>query len=383
MTAYEAKRKGNIGAAQQGSTIEDRARFDFVRYANCWEDADILLRALEVRKNGVYLSVSSAGDNTFSILSRQPALVIAADISPAQLACVEIRKAAFLNLSHEALLEFLGVRAGADRSATYERMRDQLSGKNRQFWDDRLKLIEGGIIHAGKFEHYFSLFRSYILPLIHGQKVVSELLKPKDAAARKDFYAHRWDSLRWRLLFRIFFSRTLMGRLGRDPEFFRYVEGNVAARLLKRAEHALTTLPADSNPYLQFIVRGNFQSALPFYLRKENFEAIRGNLDRLTIFEGSVDEAIQSHPDITFDGFNLSDIFEYVGYSEYLAGLDRIVRSAREGARLVYWNMLADRKSPPEFRDRLEALNELAGELHLQDKAFFYKALVIEQVRKG
>lgn len=366
----------------EGSTLEDRARFDFVRYANCWEDADILLEALEVKKGGVYLSVSSAGDNTFSILSGQPALVIAADISPAQLACVELRKAAFLALSHRELLVFLGIRAGSDRMRTYQRLRGSLSGTACLFWDSRPGLIEAGVIHAGKFEHYFHLFRNCILPLIHGKRVVSDLLQPKDAGARAEFYTSRWDSFRWRILFRIFFSKTLLGRLGRDPEFFRYVEGNVAARLLKRAQHALTTLPTDSNPYLQFIVRGNFQRVLPFYLREENFEAIRGNLDRLVLFEGSVDEAIHAHPDVAFDGFNLSDIFEYVSYEEYLAGLDRIVRSARDGARLVYWNMLADRKSPPGFRDRLEALDERARELHLQDKAFFYKALIIERVRR-
>jgi S-adenosylmethionine-diacylglycerol 3-amino-3-carboxypropyl transferase len=189
--------------------------------------------------------------------------------------------------------------------------------------------------------------------------------------------------LRWRILFRLFFSRTLLGRLGRDPEFFRYVEGNVAAQLLKRAQHALTALPTDSNPYLNFIVRGNFHNALPFYLREENFEAIRSNLDRLVLFEGSVDDAIRAHPEIAFDGFNLSDIFEYMSYEEYLTGLGQIVPSARDGARLVYWNMLADRKSPRRFRDRLEPLNDLSKDLHLRDKAFFYKALVVERVRKN
>jgi S-adenosylmethionine-diacylglycerol 3-amino-3-carboxypropyl transferase len=367
----------------EGSTLEDRARFDFVRYANCWEDADILLQALEVRKGGVYLSVASAGDNTLSILSRQPGVVIAADISPAQLACVELRKAAFLTMSHGAVLEFLGARARSDRIKIYDRLRQSLTEASRLFWDARRELIQAGIIHAGKFEHYFQLFRSRILPLIHGKRVVSDLLKPKDPAARAEFYARQWDSFRWRILFRIFFSRILLGRLGRDPEFFRYVKGNVAARLLKRAQHALTTLPTESNPYLQFIVRGNFQDALPFYLREENFEAIRGNLDRLVLFDGSVDEAIRAHPEIAFDGFNLSDIFEYVSHEEYLTGLDRIVRSARDRARLVYWNMLADRKSPPDFRDRLEPFDDLAKELHLQDKAFFYKALVIEQVRRS
>lgn len=383
LTACGTDRKRGSGSRPQASAIEDRARFDFVRYANCWEDADILLEALQVRKGGFYLSVSSAGDNTLSILSRQPALVVAADISPAQLACVELRKTAFRALSHGALLGFLGVRAGSDRIRTYERLRGSLTRTARLFWDARQELIEAGIVHAGKFEHYFELFRNTILPFIHGKDVVSDLLKPKDISARGEFYARRWDCFRWRILFRLFFSRTLLGRLGRDPEFFRYVEGNVAAQLLKRAQHALTTLPTDSNPYLNFIARGNFHNALPFYLRQENFEAIRSNLDRMVLIEGSVDDAIRAHPEIAFDGFNLSDIFEYMSYEEYLTGLDRIVPSARAGARLVYWNMLADRKSPRRFRDRLEALDDLSKDLHLRDKAFFYKALVIEQVRKN
>src|SRR5581483_7893788 len=39
----------------KGAAIEERARFDFVRYANCWEDSDVLLKALAVKKGGNYL----------------------------------------------------------------------------------------------------------------------------------------------------------------------------------------------------------------------------------------------------------------------------------------------------------------------------------------
>ena len=39
---------------------------DVLQYANCWEDADIILSALNVKKDRKYLSVSSAGDNTLS-----------------------------------------------------------------------------------------------------------------------------------------------------------------------------------------------------------------------------------------------------------------------------------------------------------------------------
>ena len=99
--------------------------------------------------------MSSAGDNTLTTHARGPALVVTADISPAQLACVELRKAAFLNLSHGAVPQFLGAREGSGRMRTYERPRGSINETARRFRDGRRELIEAGVIHSGKFEHYF------------------------------------------------------------------------------------------------------------------------------------------------------------------------------------------------------------------------------------
>ena len=74
--------------------IKDRADFGLVRYANCWEDADILCNALEPAEGKRFLSVASAGDNSFSLIAGG-ATVVAADLSLAQLACVELRREAF------------------------------------------------------------------------------------------------------------------------------------------------------------------------------------------------------------------------------------------------------------------------------------------------
>ncbi|MDE7297020.1 MAG: BtaA family protein, partial [Clostridia bacterium] len=40
--------------------------FSLLRYANCWEDTDILLEGLQIRENEVGLSVASGGDNTLA-----------------------------------------------------------------------------------------------------------------------------------------------------------------------------------------------------------------------------------------------------------------------------------------------------------------------------
>lgn len=362
------------------NSIEKRARFDIIRYSNCWEDADILLEALQVKAQGAYLSIASAGDNSLSLLSRGPKVVLAVDISPAQIACLQIRKAAFQKLSYDELLRFLGVLPAADRPQLYLRVRPLLPEEAGVFWDERADIIRRGIIHCGKFERYFSLFRRYVLPLIHSRRDVERLLSIADSESRARFYTQKWNTVRWKMLFRVFFSRMIMGKLGRDPEFFKYVESDVSGRIFKRAEYALTVLPTDKNPYLEYILTGNYRRALPFYLRKENFESIRANIDRLIIFKGTLQQAFLENKATEFDGFNLSDIFEYMDQDQYRKELAGIFGRAKSQARIVYWNMLADRKEINGMEGKINFLDSEADELFKQDKAFFYKALIIVEI---
>lgn len=358
--------------------IEDRARFDLVRYANVWEDAEVLRAALLPAPGRRMLSIASAGDNAF-VLAAAGAEVVAADLSPAQLALVELKRAAIRHLGHKETLAFLGARQSADRRPVYERLERDLTPGARDFWRQRLDEVAAGVIHHGKFEDYFRLFRERALPLIHRRRTVLGLLAERDESGRRTFYREEWDNLRWRLLFRIFFSRFTMGRLGRDPEFFRYVEGSVAERILARAEYALTVLPTHANPYLEYILRGNFKTSLPLYLRPEVFAGLKRNLDRLTLFEGPVEEAAQAHRGEGFDGFNLSDIFEYLDLEASAAIYGRLLEAARPGARFAYWNMLVPRRLSQTYPHRARALDAEAKALFARDLAFFYSAFVLEE----
>ncbi|HEV2852293.1 MAG TPA: DUF3419 family protein [Thermoanaerobaculia bacterium] len=359
--------------------IEHRARFDLVRYANVWEDAEVLRSALAPGPGKRILSIASAGDNAFALLAAG-AEVVAADLSPAQLALVELKRAAIRRLSHEETLSFLGVRgSGRDRRAVYEELERDLPGRARDFWRERQDEVAGGVIHHGKFESYFRLFRERVLPLIHRRRTVLGLLEARDEAGRREFYETRWNNLRWRLLFRVFFSRFAMGRLGRDPEFFRYVEGSVAERILGRTRHALTTLPAHTNPYMEYILTGSFNRALPLYLRPEVFADLKRNLDRLTLFEGPIEKAAEVHRDGGFDGFNLSDIFEYLDPPASAGVYGRLLETARPGARFAYWNLLVPRRLAQAFPGRVRSLDEEAKALFAQDLAFFYSAFVLEE----
>jgi S-adenosylmethionine-diacylglycerol 3-amino-3-carboxypropyl transferase len=360
------------------ASIRERAAFDFIRYANAWEDADVLCEALApVARGGRLLSVASAGDNALALLTLDPAEVVAADVSPAQIACLELRIAALRSLDDEALFAFLGVSPSRERLATCRRLRAALSPRSAEFWDARPAVIAAGVIHAGKFEHYLRAFRRFVLPLVHSRRTIDQLCRARTLAEQHAFYEERWDTWRWRALFRVFFSRWVMGRLGRDPAFFEHVAGPVGSRILARSRHALTELPVSSNPYLVYIMTGDFQrDALPRYLRPEHTDAIRGRLDRIRPVHAAVEEADAGR----FDGFNLSDIFEYMSPSEHERCFAALLDRANPGARLAYWNMLSPRACPPAEARRARPLVELAESLHARDRAWFYQRFHVDEV---
>ncbi|MEM1058024.1 MAG: DUF3419 family protein [Verrucomicrobiota bacterium] len=357
-----------------------QADFTRIRYAQVWEDADILVAALKPAPGKRMLSISSAGDNALALLS-QGAKVVAIDLNPAQLFCLELRVAAYRHLQHGELLRLIGSRPGEDREELFARCRPDLSDDCRRFWDGHREDIRNGIGGAGKFERYFAAFRERVLPWIHSHATVDRLLEGGDVEKQTAFYASTWDSWRWRLLFRVFFSRFVMGRMGRDPAFFKHVEGSVSDRILERTKHALTQIDCASNPYLQWILTGTHTTALPYALRPENFDSIRNNLDGLTWKLSSIEDVLEDDQGGGFDGFNLSDIFEYVDEAHFHALLCKLDRAANPGARMAYWNMLVPRSRPPEMADIWEPRDEVAHELFLQDKAFFYSRFVIEERR--
>ncbi len=361
------------------SEVSGRADFSAIRYAQCWEDADILVAALESAPGMRVLSIASAGDNTLALLAGAPDHVLAVDLSPAQLACLELRVAAYRSLQHHELLELIGSVPSQHRAGLYRVCRERLSPAAMEFWDSRSALVNQGIGAVGKFEHYFRMFRTRVLPLIHSRECVARLLEIKTKEERVAFYENEWNNWRWRALFRLFFSRKLMGALGRSPAFFQYVQGDVANRILERTRFAVTELEPAENPYLQWILNGSHNGVLPFALREENFEPIRRNLDKLQWRCVSLEDALDQ--DSGFDCFNLSDIFEYMSPESYERLLRSIVASARPHARLAYWNLLVPRSRPDALADALEPLGELSRTLFAQDKAFFYSAFVVERVR--
>jgi S-adenosylmethionine-diacylglycerol 3-amino-3-carboxypropyl transferase len=363
----------------QPAEIEQRAAFDLIRYGQVWEDPDILVEALRPAPGDTVVSIASAGDNALALLAEGPAEVVAVDLNPAQLACLRLRCACYRELRHKELLELMGSRPSGRRGELLDRAARTLASDQQTFWAERRdEVIAHGLGGAGKFERYFRLFRQRLLPLTHDAVTVRALLEPRAPEERADFYDRRWNNWRWRLLVKVFFSRPVMGRLGRDPAFFDQVRGSVGEHVAGKTRQALVEQDPSRNPYLHWILTGRHGEALPRALREEHFEAIGANLGRLTVAHSTV-EALAERG-VQANAFNLSDIFEYMSPTAHAEAYAAVLALARPGARIAYWNMMAPRRAPASLAHRVRSRADLETQLKPQDKAFFYSDFVVEEV---
>jgi len=350
-------------------------RFDLIRYANCWEDADVLLEGLQAKPGHKILSIASGGDNSLALLATNPELVMAIDLSEAQLHLVELKKIAIREMSNEELWIFLGINKGSNRLLTYHLLRSNLSSPARDFWDGIPEVIANGIVHAGKFEKYFGFFRKWILPFIHSRKKIRGLLEPKSADFQEQFYHSTWNSFAWKTLFRVFFSRFVLGKYGRDPEFLNEVTVPVSEFIFKKAEEELRNPKCQQNYFLRFILLGNFGDSFPFYLRPENLNVIRQNLDCLQLHQGLLQDGFARNH---FDRFNLSNIFEYMTDPVFNELATIIYSGANQDARFGYWNLMVPRYLPNACPDFFKADKDLARTLSKVDKGFFYRHFLVD-----
>lgn len=362
------------------SEVESYAKFDIIRYSQVWEDAEILIEALDICKNDNILSIASAGENVLAMLTKTPKKIYAIDLSEDQIACMKFKLVSYKFLDYRECMELIGVFDCGNRISLYEKIKDKLEYDVKEYFDRNIEIVKKGIINCGKFESYFRLFRTKVLPLIHNKKIINELLIEKDEEQREIFYNKKWNNFRWRMLFEIFFSRKIMGKFGRDKAFFRYVDGSVANNILKRTRYALTKLDTSKNPYLYYILKGNYNLVLPVAYKKENFNIIKNNIDKVTVLKESVETFLNLEKAESITKYNLSDIFEYMSENQMNNIINKIIEKSPKKSKIAYWNMLSSKRASKN-NSNLIYLENRSKELFLKDKAFFYSDFILEEIK--
>lgn len=354
-------------------------------YSQCWEDPRTATRALELRPDDDLLVVTSAGCNAIALAAAGPRSVTAVDFNPAQSHLLELKIAAIVALDHPSLLAFLGVRPSADRVRTYrEALAPRLSAEARRYWSGRPSTLARGVLHGGRFERYLGLFRSTVLRVMERRADIDRLLALESLDEQRRFYERTWNNRRWRSIFPLFFGRLLQARIGRHPEFFRYVDlPDVGRHYRERARHALVDLPLADNYFVEYILTGGYRAEprMPSYLRAEAHASVRDAVSRIRVVTADAGTFLARASRGAYSAFSFSDIFEWMSPAEHERTMRAAIAAARPGARLCYYNNLVVRRCPASLAGAIEPDEATGDRLHREDRSFLYRRFAIERLR--
>lgn len=355
-----------------------------INYSQCWEDPRILTEALEVRPEDSVLSITSGGDNTLALLLLNPQKIVSIDLNRLQNYLLELKLAATKSLNYREYLEFLGVVESGRRAVLFEKVRPNVSPVASAWWLDHLRLIDQGVINSGRFERFTIWFARYILPLIHSKKTILKLLSSRNIEEQRTFYRDTWDSKPWRFAFGLASNRFILKRYARRRGMFTYSEGQTVADVYrKRLERHLTSVSIADNFFLHYSLTGRYGDVLPTYLEERGYARLREIPESiLSIETNDLLSYLQSMPADTFSKFNLSDIFEALSPEQNGLLWEHIIRTAKNGAVVAYWNNLVERTYPSRVSHQVHADKKSENEMHAKDRSFFYASFHVNRILK-
>lgn len=367
------------------------AAFRGLVYPQIWEDPVVDMAALALKPSDDVIAIASGSCNVMSYLTAEPTSITAVDLSPAHVALGRLKIAAAQHLPDQKSFENF-FRHGDLKSNTrlYDRyLRDRLDAATRAYWDGRDALgrrritrFTRGFYQAGLLGRFIGT--AHLVAKLYGVDP-RELLTATTIEEQRAFFENRiapiFDSRSFRLLTSL--KASLFG-LGIPPAQYEALAGDEAGNMTRalkvRTERLACGFDLSENYFAwQAFGRGygpGANASLPPYLRRDCFDTVRKNAQKLTIQNESLTELLRQKPDSSLDAYVLLDAQDWMTGQQLSELWAQITRTALPGARVIYRTAAGPSplpgKVPAAILDRWTYRAEESAHLTRQDRSAIY-----------
>lgn len=325
--------------------------FSRLVYAQIWEDPRADLDALQLKPGANILTISSGGCNALAYLSANPAAVHAVDLNGAHLAMLEIKKQAIKHLpDYDAVLHFLGNASQANNLKRYQRhIRPHLPDDASNFWESKSLLGKARYHYFTKNAYQHGLLGNFIgfahwfVRLMGGdlKKLSTARNLQEQAALFEEYLAPVFHTRLFQFIAR---QPVALYSLGIPPSQFAALKHDAKDGLhllfKERMRHLACDFPLDQNCFAHQAFARKYdttvQAALPMYLQREYFTALRSNIDRIYPHHASLTGFLQQQPRASMDAYLFLDAQDWMDQQQLTALWEEVTRTAAPGAKVVF-----------------------------------------------
>ena len=355
-----------------------------IDYYTCWEDFQVIQKALQVESGDVIFSITSGGCNIFNLLVYDPKKIVAVDYNPYQNYLLELKIEAIRTLKYSQFLQFMGIEPSSERQQLYKIVRKKLSNNARIMWDRNPYAINNGVLLVGE-QNVKNIGK--LLRFLKGPKTIENFFLCQDNKEQTDYFYRYIYGLPWRLYQRytsqnqvvklILCLRALQEipyRRKRAAGYFQYLQ-NVyyPPDHPKNIEEVFSTIPVRYNHYASLMLLGYYfnKDCFPPYLKEENYDKLQQRVDRIEMVSAPVSDALKKFPNEYFTKFNLSNIFDWVENTLFQQQLAELTKFGKDRGKILYTTTRADREIPTEITTLSQDL-QVTSELLHEDRMPLY-----------
>jgi len=326
--------------------------FSGLVYPQIWEDPEVDLAAMELEPQHRIATIASGGCNMLTYLAAGPESIDVVDLNASHIALNKLKIAAFRHLpSHPDIMRFFGLANEPSNSQAYHRfIADNLDPLTRRYWDRRrlngkrrIDVFNGNFYRTGLLGRFIGA--SHIAARIYGIDL-SELMQARTIDEQRAFFdakiapvfdrkAVRWITARKASLFGLGIPPRQFDELASLTE-----ERTLAGVLRERVEKLACHFPINENYFAWQAFARRYprpeEGKLPPYLALANYQAIRQNLDRVTIHHANFTAMLAAKPDKSMDRYVLLDAQDWMNDEQINQLWTEISRTARDGARVIF-----------------------------------------------
>jgi S-adenosylmethionine-diacylglycerol 3-amino-3-carboxypropyl transferase len=319
-------------------------------YTQIWEDPVVDMAALNVQPSDHIVTIASGGCNALSYLTGGAAQVTAVDLNHAHVCLVKLKIAAVEGLTNHAdFFQLFGMANTAANTRLYQqKIAHLLDDDAREYWEGgplgfkRIRMFAKGFYKYGLLGQIIGIL--HLAARIKGVKL-EELLQQPDLASQEKWFDEKvaaiFDS---KLVKRLCTSPLALYNLGIPPSQHQALCEDqplqMAEVLKERARRIATVTPVRENYFAwqaygrRYDVTGN--SALPPYLMRENYFQLRDSINRLSITQSNIRQALTACAEQSVDAVVLLDAQDWMSPTEITLLWQEITRTAKPGARVIF-----------------------------------------------
>ncbi|PKL81039.1 MAG: DUF3419 domain-containing protein [Ignavibacteriae bacterium HGW-Ignavibacteriae-4] len=346
---------------------------DQLIFNSSWEDPAIDRKLLDLNFESDVLTITSAGDNLLDYLLDSPHSITSVDLNPAQNALAEFKIATIKSTSYDTLFDLFGYGKYKEIESLLTDLKPLLSPTVYQFWKKKKHYFTSKL----PFYHYGTsglIARGFYYHLKLNKKLRNKVSEMVNCPTLEEQYLLHlelekmlFDNFVAKFLLKNKFTLSFLGIP--DAQATLVDVHNDYHKMYDFIVGSLRTVfkefPLSRNYFWYLYIKGQYsKETCPNYLKEENFELLKQNVDKVKLVTDTFYNELVRSPDNSYSHIILLDHFDWFWQDKetQLKVWKEIKRVAKPKAKILFRSAASNRNYLiPEIQNEIDYRDDLTS----------------------